>query len=86
MKILAVAAIVLALNEAAFAQGTESYLCIPDKSTGFSFDETTHQWNYARFSISGKKYILKSEANGWSWSEFGNPHSAQHCDLSLIHI
>jgi hypothetical protein len=56
-------------SNTAFAADT--YLCIADKSAGFSFDSTTQQWDYARFAVEGKKYLLKKDASGWSWGEFG---------------
>ena len=37
----------------------DSYLCIADQSTGFSFDKTTEQWSATNFNVSENKYIVR---------------------------
>ena len=56
------------------AFGADSYLCIPDKSAGFSYSTATKTWDYARFDVRDSKYLLKRSDSKWSWSIFGkNP-------------
>jgi hypothetical protein len=54
------------------ALAENSYVCIPDKSAGFAFDSATHKWNYARFNVTGKKYLMTHGMTGWEWYESGN--------------
>jgi hypothetical protein len=35
----------------------EQYLCIPDKNTGFKYNRSTKEWEYARF-VTDQKYII----------------------------
>jgi hypothetical protein len=73
---LAILGALLMLGNPASADAPSGYICIPDKSTGFAYDKTTHQWDYARFRVDGKKYLLSKKASsGWTWTEFGVPDS-----------
>ena len=77
MRARVVAAILMLLTEPANAADT--YLCIPDLSTGFAFDAKSQKWNPTHFSVSGKKYLLKRVAGGAEWSDFGSPYAPAPC-------
>ena len=52
------------------ASAQNSYLCISDKNTGFTFNPTSKSWVQTNFSES--KYILTKSSNGWEWKDFGS--------------
>ena len=70
MRRLIIVTIMAVFSHAAVAADT--YLCIPDKSTGFTFNKVTHQWGEARFGVDGKKYFLKNDKGNWQWTESGD--------------
>ena len=39
----------------------ESWLCIADMSTGFSFNSATRQWSIAKFNIADSRYLIASQ-------------------------
>lgn len=51
------------------AASADSYVCIPEKSTGFTFNKGNRQWDMARFAVEGKKYSVKNEKGSWQWLE-----------------
>lgn len=55
-----VASFSLLMPEAAQA---ESWLCIADMSTGFSFDRGTRQWSVAKFNVTDSRYLISSQDN-----------------------
>jgi hypothetical protein len=64
---LFIAAVIAAVSHAAVA--AEAYVCVPEKSTGFTFNKTTRQWDMARFDVDGKKYFVRNGKGGWQWLE-----------------
>ena len=61
LALCARAAICLLLfSEPAFA---EQYLCVPEKATGFSYDASKREWDYAQFKTD-HKYIIAPAGNG----------------------
>ena len=57
-----------------------SYLCIPDLSTGFSYQKSTNKWISTDFNIQGTKYILSKKNDGiWEWKDFGQKDSLIRC-------
>ena len=67
MRRLFFAAVLAVFGHAAAA--ADSYLCIPEKSTGFTFNKGNRQWDMARFAVEGKKYSVKNEKGSWQWLE-----------------
>jgi hypothetical protein len=61
------------LTNSSLAQSTTSYLCIPDKASGFAYNRSSHQWESAQFNVTGIKHILKKDTKGWIWIDFGRP-------------
>ena len=55
----------LLFSFSSFAQ--TSYLCIADKSTGFSFNKTTGEWNPTVFKTTNKYLISKSTSKDMAW-------------------
>jgi len=53
----------------------ESYLCIADKATGFSFNKQSKTYESGNFNVSKSKYILKNNNNTWEWTDFGRKYS-----------
>ena len=59
----------------------ESYLCIADLATGFTFDEKTREWRQAKFKAD-KKYIIsknKDGGNAWMVKEMGKKFPNAWC-------
>lgn len=56
----------------AFAQ--DSYVCIPDKATGFQYKPATKSWEPTNFSAKSENRLLKKKADGWEWI---NPQSKE---------
>ena len=56
-----------AFGHAAIA--ADSYVCIPEKSTGFTFNKAARQWDVARFGVERKKYFVKNDKGSWRWLE-----------------
>ena len=67
MRRLFVAAVLAVFGHAAAA--ADSYICSPEKSTGFTFNKGNRQWDMARFAVEGKKYFVKNEKGSWQWLE-----------------
>lgn len=57
----------------ALAQAEDSYVCVADKATGFSFEQSSGQWMPTTFKVDGGKYLLKKGATRWTWAKFGDP-------------
>lgn len=46
----------------------ESYLCIADMATGFSYNKTIDKWEIAKFNVDDSKYVVsKSNLKGYVW-------------------
>jgi hypothetical protein len=52
---------------------SESYLCIPDRATGFGFNKYQKSWVPLVFNVE-QKILLKKTDRGWEWSEFGSKY------------
>ena len=52
------------------ANAQNSYLCISDKSTGFTFNSNSKSWTQTTFNDT--KYLLTKSNNGWEWKDFGS--------------
>ena len=75
---LLIAAIMAVFAHAAVA--ASAYVCTPDKSTGFTFNKATRQWDVARFAVEGKKYFVKNDKGSWQWLESeGSDRSPVRC-------
>ena len=69
-------------------QESDSYLCIPDQSTGFSFKDG--EWQVARFNVTDEKYVLRKRkrrerhpiysGSRWLIFRFGDTTPAGGCD------
>ena len=70
-KILVLLLLMVSTN--VFANG--SYLCIADKSTGFSFNKRSETYESENFNVSESKYILKNNNNTLEWTDFGKNYS-----------
>jgi hypothetical protein len=57
------------LSLSVFAQDT--YLCVPSKATGFSYNTTSKNWEQSAFRIGDEKKLLKKVGNQWEWRTFG---------------
>ena len=69
----------LFFSTAVFSQN--SYLCIPDLATGFSYQKNIDKWNISTFDVAKNKYILtKSNTNKWEWKIFGEKYTNVNCD------
>ena len=82
MRLVSACLLATVLPGAAVAQSSRTWLCISDKSTGFS-NETVSGWRSADFTA-GDRYIVKqgSQASGaWVVQPFGeeNPFAAMTC-------
>ncbi len=56
-----------------------SYLCIADLSTGFSFDKVSKKWKSADFNVSGERFLLSKKNNAWEWKKFGQESTSYNC-------
>lgn len=57
----------------AFASAeVNGYLCVPEKSTGFSY--RNHEWVTISFDVKDIKYILTSKDGKWLWKKMGEPY------------
>ena len=65
--------LLLMISTSVFAN--ESYLCIADKATGFSFNKQSKTYERRNFNVSKGKYILKNNNNTWEWTDFGRKYS-----------
>lgn len=57
----------------------ETYLCIADKATGFSFNKAKKTWETTQFDVSEDKYLLTQKDDQWSWTKVGEKYGAV-CD------
>ena len=58
----------------------DTFLCIPDKVTGFKFNNLQGEWVEASFA-SRKKYLVKkgTKQKGYIFHEFGNENVKSDC-------
>lgn len=52
----------------------QTFLCIADQSTGFSYSQASRSWETKRFNVSDNRYIIrKSNRNPYLWevNQFG---------------
>jgi hypothetical protein len=54
----------------------QTFLCVAERSAGFSFNDKSKKWEYARFDVEGRKYIVKQVGARWTWAEFGREFPA----------
>jgi hypothetical protein len=47
--------------------GPETFLCVADKATGFSFNKVTKEWASTNFRASAKHLITRSKQTDVSW-------------------
>jgi hypothetical protein len=67
------------------ANADESYLCIGEKATGFSFNEKTKEWGISSFKV--HKYIVKKDSpdkGQWKVYRFGNNTPEVECGYGFI--
>jgi hypothetical protein len=59
----------------------DSYICIADMATGFSFDKSRRQWSSANFKATGKYIVSKATIgeNAWDVKEVGAPIPMSFC-------
>jgi hypothetical protein len=69
--------VMLACAGSVEAVEAQSYLCIADKETGFSFNKSKKDWEITRFDVSDDKYILTKKWSDlfqgmrWTWTKVG---------------
>jgi len=71
-----VATILIIFSMVADAEETasgDSYLCVPDKSTGFVFNKSTKLWDQTEFRLDDKKYLIKPTTEDQP-EVYGNRH------------
>jgi hypothetical protein len=50
----------------------QSFLCMPDQSTGFEYSRPAKRWNRVRFGVDEIRYLLHVNAgNAWQMEVFG---------------
>lgn len=64
------------------ASAQNSYLCIPSKSTGFSFDNNKNSWVVSTFITTESKRILIKSNSKWEWRRFGDKWGEPCGDIS----
>lgn len=80
----------------AASQG-DSWLCIPDRATGFSFDEGSREWRSTNFRISNDRFVLRrakgNEGKDYAWTskdvvwllfETGRSHPVISCPNDFV--
>ena len=55
-----------------FAKDSNSYLCVAEKATGFSYSSGSKSWTSTNFKVSETKYLLLKTSNKWEWRDFGS--------------
>jgi hypothetical protein len=45
---------------ASTVSAAESYLCVADKSTGFKYNKQTKRWDYSRFNVRERRWIIRA--------------------------
>jgi hypothetical protein len=61
----------------------ESYLCIEDMTTGFSYNKARNQWTEASFKSGGKFLVTKWKGQGgykWAVKEIGRDVPSAQCE------
>ncbi len=75
----------IVFSVAAGAQA-DSYFCVADMATGFSFDKTTKTWKQANFDVSDNKYLFarsKDENYKWDVTKIGDKVPTSFCKNDL---
>jgi hypothetical protein len=49
----------------------QTYLCVADMATGFSFNKSMKKWEAAEFDVKDEKYVLKEDNKKWTWTKVG---------------
>ena len=64
------------------ALAAEQYLCVPDKTTGFSFNKVTKKWQYSNFENETKYVISKSNVKDYVFqvTEVGENSPIARCE------
>lgn len=62
------------------AEKIEGYICISEKSTGFSFNKATKEWVITRFNVNDEKFVLTKNEGIWNWKKLGESASLFVCD------
>jgi len=60
----------------------DSYLCVADLATGFSYNKNLDKWEIVRFKADDSKYIVsKSKSEKWAWEikEIGESKPISWC-------
>jgi hypothetical protein len=59
----------------------EQYLCVTEKSSGFSFDARSGSWNSTTFRIEAKYLIARSREPGYMFqvTKIGDTYSTANC-------
>ena len=60
----------------------EQYLCVPEHSTGFSYDNVQKEWKNTNFTADGKYVIAKADEtkHAWQVTEIGETSSSFRCE------
>jgi hypothetical protein len=60
----------------------DSYLCMADQATGFTFDKATKTWSRTNFNVSNSKYVVarsKDERYTWTVTQVGEETPIAFC-------
>jgi len=78
--------LILAFSSTSAAQQIEAFLCIPDKATGFKYNETSKQWEETTFKTDHKYLITRPSHqslninSAWVVKEFGSELVSMWCE------
>jgi hypothetical protein len=61
---------------------TSSYLCVADKSTGFTLNKVTHEWETTRFTIMNK-YLVSHSPKGSKFDSLGTKWTVKEVGRSF---
>lgn len=63
------------------ASAAESWLCIPDSSTGFDYNTGTKQWERVNFTSPEKFIVRRSKSERYTWEvvESGDAFATYYC-------
>jgi hypothetical protein len=63
----------------------EQYLCVPDKITGFDYNSTTKEWDYARFKTNFQYIIAPAKDRQFSYAvtKIGDKEPNIYCENEL---
>ncbi|MCY1427557.1 hypothetical protein D9M71_434070 [compost metagenome] len=64
------------------AKPNENYLCIPNYSTGYTFDKNSKTWSPTNFSTTNTKYMLSISEGKGSWKIFGTSDFISACEVA----